>query len=67
MPEYLLDTNICIYIIKKKPVQVFEKFRKLNPGSVAISSITFAEMEYGVYKSSKLESEYEKGLADSHR
>ena len=55
MPEYLLDTNICIYIIKKKPVRVFEKFKTLSPGSVAISSITFAEMEYGIHKSSKPE------------
>ncbi len=38
MTEYLLDTNICIYIIKKKPLEVFKKFRELQPGNVAISS-----------------------------
>lgn len=51
--KYLLDTNICIYIIKKKPPQVFDKFQILNPSDVAISSITLAELEYGVYKSQK--------------
>ena len=50
--EYLLDTNICIYIIKKKPVEVFEKFMKLTIGDVGISSITLAELQYGIEKSS---------------
>lgn len=52
---YILDTNICIYIIKKKPVKVFEKFRKLPLGSVGISSITLAELMFGVSKSSQKE------------
>jgi tRNA(fMet)-specific endonuclease VapC len=45
--EYLLDTNICIYIIKKKPTEVFEKFKNLTIGDVGISSITLAELQYG--------------------
>ena len=49
--EFLLDTNICIYIIKKKPIEVFEKLRSLPLFSVAVSSITVAELEYGVRKS----------------
>jgi len=49
---YLLDTNICIYIIKKKPFEVFEKFKNLNLGDVGISSITLAELQYGIEKSS---------------
>lgn len=49
--EYLLDTNICIYIIKKKPAQVFDKFLTLSIGSVGISSITLAELQYGISKS----------------
>jgi tRNA(fMet)-specific endonuclease VapC len=53
--EYLLDTNICIYIIKKKPVEVFEKFKTLTIGDVGISSITLAELQYGVEKSSNSE------------
>jgi tRNA(fMet)-specific endonuclease VapC len=52
MIEYLLDTNICIYIIKRKPVQVFERFKKLSFGTIGISSITLAELQYGIMKSS---------------
>jgi len=50
--EYLLDTNICIYIIKKRPEKVLEKFNTLSLGEVAISSITLAELHYGIIKSS---------------
>src|SRR5665647_238704 len=52
---YLLDTNICIYIIRKKPVEVFEKFKSLAIGDVGISSITLAELQYGIEKSSNSE------------
>ena len=48
---YMLDTNICIYIIKKKPESVIKKFSKCALGEIAISSITLAELEYGVSKS----------------
>ncbi|MBW1703545.1 MAG: type II toxin-antitoxin system VapC family toxin [Deltaproteobacteria bacterium] len=51
--KYMLDTNICIYIIKRKPVDVIERFRKTRISQVGISSITFSELEYGVVKSSK--------------
>jgi tRNA(fMet)-specific endonuclease VapC len=53
--KYLLDTNICIYIIKNKPAQVYEKFLTLEFGSVGISSITLAELNYGVEKSIQIE------------
>jgi tRNA(fMet)-specific endonuclease VapC len=53
--KYLLDTNICIYIIKNKPAQVYEKFLTLEFGSVGISSITLAELNYGVEKSMQIE------------
>jgi tRNA(fMet)-specific endonuclease VapC len=49
--EYLLDTNICIYIIKKRPEIVLERFRELTLGSVGISAITLAELEFGIRKS----------------
>ena len=52
MITYLLDTNICIYILKRKPEYIFEKFQNLIPGTVGISSITLAELLYGVSKSS---------------
>lgn len=51
--KYLLDTNICIYIIKKKPEGVIKRFLKMKPDSVAISSITVSELYYGVAKSSR--------------
>ena len=51
---YILDTNICIYIIKKRPIKVFERFKELIPGDIGISSITLAELQYGVAKSSNI-------------
>lgn len=49
--KYLLDTNVCIYIIKKKPSQFFEKLETLQINDVGISAITLAELEYGISKS----------------
>jgi len=48
---FLLDTNICIYIIKRSQPGVFERLKDLSPGSVGISSITAAELFFGVNKS----------------
>ena len=48
---YLLDTNICIYIINKKPKQVIEKLETLDTTEVKLSSIALAELEYGATKS----------------
>lgn len=53
--NYLLDTNTCIYIIKRKPISVFEKLNALAIGTIAISSITVAELEYGVKNSAYVE------------
>ena len=47
----LLDTNICIYMIKNKPPEVRKHFEQFVPGDIAISSITVAELQYGVEKS----------------
>ena len=49
--KYMLDTNICIFIIKHKPQTVIDKFLKLKSNDICISSITFAELSYGVEKS----------------
>jgi len=49
--KYLLDTNTCIYVINKKPQVIVERIRKKKPEDVAISSITLAELEYGVSRS----------------
>lgn len=51
----LLDTNICIYMIKNKPPEVREHFEQFVPGDIAISSITVAELQYGVEKSAARE------------
>lgn len=48
---YLLDTNICIYIIKKQPPSVFKRFEQLEIGKVSMSVVTFGELEYGATKS----------------
>lgn len=48
---YLLDTNICIYIIKKKPIDVLKMLKTKSKNDIYVSSITIAELEYGVAKS----------------
>ncbi len=49
--KYLLDTNICIYVINVRPAHVLERFRQEQIGDLGISSITAAELAYGVEKS----------------
>ncbi|MFC1891544.1 type II toxin-antitoxin system VapC family toxin [Thermodesulfobacteriota bacterium] len=49
--HYLLDTNICIYLIKTRPPEVLERFRQHSPQDVAVSTVTLFELEYGVEKS----------------
>lgn len=51
----MLDTNICIYIIKNKPQTVKERFKQFEIGELCISSITVSELMYGVYKSQYME------------
>jgi tRNA(fMet)-specific endonuclease VapC len=53
--KYMLDTNICIYIIKQKPEAVVERFLHTEISKIGISSITLSELMYGVFKSSKPE------------
>ena len=47
-PKYMLDTNICIYLMKHQPPQVRERFAECFVGDVVISAITLAELEFGV-------------------
>lgn len=51
MIHYLLDTNICIYIAKKKPISVLKRFEKMKSGEVAMSTITYGELLFGAEKS----------------
>jgi tRNA(fMet)-specific endonuclease VapC len=46
--KYMLDTNICIYLMKHQPPSVTRRFAKCRLGDVVISAITLAELEYGV-------------------
>ena len=49
--KYLLDTNICIYIINERPKRVRERFRRHAGNEVGVSSVTVAELAFGVSKS----------------
>lgn len=49
--KLLLDTNICIYLIKKSPPSVLRRFDTYAAGTIGLSSITVAELEFGVQKS----------------
>ena len=51
--RYLLDTNICIYIRRKKPEEVLRRFRTLRPGEAVLSVITFGELVYEAEKSAQ--------------
>ncbi len=51
MIQYLLDTNTCIFLIKSRSQTLFDKVAAHRPGEIGISSITLAELEYGVSKS----------------
>jgi len=48
MPRYLLDTNMCIYLMKNQPEEVARRFEQCYVGDVVISAITYAELVYGV-------------------
>ena len=47
----LLDTDICIYLINRNPPQVLERLQRIHPKDIALSSLTVAELAWGVAKS----------------
>ena len=53
--KFMLDTNTCIYIIKRKPPDVIRRFKRTEISQIGISSITLSELLYGVSKSSRPE------------
>lgn len=53
--RYLLDTNICLYLIARRPAHVRHKFNAVPVGDIGISSISVAELQFGVEKSSRPE------------
>jgi tRNA(fMet)-specific endonuclease VapC len=48
MPPYMLDTNMCIYLMKNQPEEVAQRFAQCYVGDVLMSAITLAELEFGV-------------------
>jgi tRNA(fMet)-specific endonuclease VapC len=51
--KIMLDTNICIYIINRRPAAVLKRFQFFRIGDIGISAITLAELEYGAAKSTQ--------------
>lgn len=47
MPRYMLDTNMCIYLMKHQPEAVARRFAQCYVGDVVMSAITYAELAYG--------------------
>ena len=47
-PKFMLDTNICIYLMKNRPPEVARRFEQCFVGDMVISAITLAELEHGV-------------------
>ena len=66
MSLYMLDTNMCIYLMKNQPPEVADRFSRCRVGDVVMSAITYAELEYGVATStdSKQESVNLAGLIE---
>lgn len=52
MLQYILDTNICIYVIKNYPPELLERFNALAE-QLCISAITYGELHYGAEKSGR--------------
>ncbi len=53
MTIFLLDTNICIYLIKRRPANVLRRLQEHSVAEMGISCITLSELEYGIHKSSQ--------------
>ncbi len=49
----MLDTNICIHLIRRRPQSLLDRIRSFSVGDIGISVITLAELEYGVSRSSQ--------------
>ena len=57
--KFMLDTNTCIYIIKQKPPKALKHFKAYSVGEIGISSITLAELRFGVEKSQHIQKNQE--------
>jgi tRNA(fMet)-specific endonuclease VapC len=61
-PRYLLDTNMCIYLMKHQPAEVAARFAQCYVGEVVMSAVTMAELEYGVSCSGESEDRNRRAL-----
>jgi tRNA(fMet)-specific endonuclease VapC len=52
MIKYMLDTDMCTYIIKQRPASVLQQFQKLTMDAIGISIATYAELIYGAERAS---------------
>jgi tRNA(fMet)-specific endonuclease VapC len=52
--SYMLDTNTCIYIMRQSSSKILERFRQESPADLTVSSITVAELKFGMEKSSRV-------------
>lgn len=53
--KYLIDTDICIYIMNRRPIKVIKKFKQFEPGEIGVSTISVSELQFGVAKSMRRE------------
>ena len=49
-PRYMLDTNICIYIRRRRPPEVLTQFLQLHADEAVLSVVTYGELVYGMAK-----------------
>ena len=64
-PKYMLDTNMCIYLMKHQPPEVRERFTQCFVGDVVISAVTLAELEFGIACSSTAAQESNRSALES--
>jgi tRNA(fMet)-specific endonuclease VapC len=61
--RYMLDTNICIYLMRHQPPEVARRFAALRQGDVVMSAVTFAELRYGVERDPQLREAADRALS----
>lgn len=59
----MLDTNICIYLMRHQPPEVGRRFAALRQGDVVMSAVTFAELRYGVERDPQLREAADRALS----
>jgi tRNA(fMet)-specific endonuclease VapC len=60
----MLDTNICIYLMKNESPSVGERFARCRVGEVVMSAVTYAELDYGIAVSGERKTQNQAALDD---